>query len=112
MKKALLIIILITACKRSDIIPAHDTLTNTKWATYIYGTIPGNEIYKVLEFLPGTKLKIDYKSGKENDMITVGTFPYNLVDNKFVVYTPTDSLVHGEFKGGKVVLGGKTFERL
>ncbi len=111
MKKALLIITLITACKRSDILPAHDTLTNTKWAAYMFGTVPGNEIYKVLEFLPGAKLKIDYKGGKTKDAIPVGTFPYNLVDNKFVLITPADSLIRGELKEGKVILGGRIFEK-
>ncbi len=103
--------ILITACKRTDIIPMHDPLTNTKWSAYMFGTVPGNEIYKVLEFLPDSKLKIDYKAGKTKDIITVGTFPYNLVNNKFAIITPTDSLVQGELKEGKIFLGGKIFEK-
>lgn len=112
MKKALFIILLITACKRSDILPAHDTLTNTKWYSYMYGTVPGHEIYKVLEFLPGEQLKIDYKAGKMKDLLQVGTFKYYLTDQKFVIYSAKDSLMFGEVKGDKIHFDNKVFDRL
>lgn len=36
MKKALLIIILIIACKRKDIIPNHDSLTHKESIVYMF----------------------------------------------------------------------------
>jgi hypothetical protein len=112
MKKALLIIFLIVACKRNDVIPQHDTLTGSTWVSYMFGYPGGKDVYKVLEFKPNSQVKIDYKINKTEDYIKIGQFTYMSQGTTFWVLNANNTRTDGEAKGEQIVFDGKLFDKL
>ncbi|MCF0074019.1 hypothetical protein LZD49_26290 [Dyadobacter sp. CY261] len=116
MKKKTLILALVTilasACKDKPLLtPENPAFSGTTWISYMFGTVPGNEIYKVLEFKKGNQVEISYKAGGTRDFITVGTFNYNSDSSRFWIIGTNDKPIYGEIKGHQLQFENALYDR-
>lgn len=110
MKKLLFIltILLFTACKEEARVTPDSPLTGTVWTAYQFGYPGQKDVYKVLEFTSGQKVRIDYKINGAV-YFPVGTFDYQIQGSKFWVLNADGSRTDGSFGEDDLVFGGEAF---
>lgn len=110
MKHLIILLLLLTACKKNEPVPFTYDLTGTAWSMHEVDLPDGRSIYKIMSFQV-TDVHVFYSMDQRTVHIEVAVLPYHRQADKY--YTvDSGEIRHGQIYVDSLTLGNETFIRL